>query len=75
MTKSAGAARNDPMVTRTWYLPGGTSTRVPAQPGAEVVPDHLMLYCTAVCAGIVRTSAPSPGKQSAVDHTRAPAAV
>lgn len=75
MTKPAGAARSDPIVTRTWYFPAGTSTRVPAQPGADVVPDHLMLYCTAVRAGSVRTSVPSPGKQSAVDHTRAPAAV
>lgn len=34
-----------------------------------------MTYCTLVRAGSVRTSVPSPGKQSAVDQTRAPAAV
>lgn len=37
-----------------------------------MVPDHLMLYCTASPGWSVRTSVPDPGEQSAVDHTRAP---
>ena len=39
------------------------------------MPDHLMLYCTASPAWSVRMSVPVPGKQSAVDQTRAPAEV
>ena len=75
MVKATGLAVNEPIVTRNWYEPAGAATRAAVQPGLDVVPDHLMLYCTDSPAVSVRTSVPVPGKQSAVDHTRAPAEV
>ena len=73
--KSTGVAFSVPMATRSWYFPAGAATRAAVQPGFDVVPDHLMLYCTDSPAVRVLTSVPSPGKQSDVDQTRAPAAV
>lgn len=48
--------------------------RAAVHPGFEVVPDQVMLYCTPWPGERVRTSVPVPGKQSAVDQIRAPAA-
>ena len=43
-------------------------------PGEDVVPDHLTVYCNVWPGLSSRTSVPSPGKQSTVDHTRLPSA-
>lgn len=56
-------------------MPGPTTLRVPVQPGCELVPDHLMLYCNDSPGSSVRTSVPVPGKQSLVDQIRLPAGV